>query len=217
MTSPNPAAPRAADGAAGGAPFRVLVTGSRTWTRHQVIWTVLAALHARYGARLVIVHGACPRGADAIADSWCRRNRVPVERYPADWSTGRDAGHRRNAAMVATGPDGCLAFIRDQSPGATGCACLAEQAGIRTVRHTPADAGAPPVPVSTGPDPPPGLDWCNTGGVGPLRPCRICRRPAFIRDPEGRPCHKVCAERFEWQRWQDTESRHARRPTRPAA
>jgi hypothetical protein len=38
--------------------------------------------------------------------------------------------------MVATSPDTCLAFIRDQSPGATGCADAADQAGIPTRRHT---------------------------------------------------------------------------------
>jgi hypothetical protein len=37
--------------------------------------------------------------------------------------------------MVATRPHLCVAFIRNQSPGATGCAALAERAGIPVIRH----------------------------------------------------------------------------------
>jgi Bifunctional DNA primase/polymerase, N-terminal/YspA, cpYpsA-related SLOG family len=115
--------------------FRVLVTGSRTWTDEDAIVDALARLSVEHDSALVVVHGGCPRGADAIAHAWCHSTGTAVERHPADWSTGRAAGHRRNAAMVATRPDLCLAFIRDGSPGATGCAALAERAGIPTVRH----------------------------------------------------------------------------------
>jgi len=127
-----------------GGRFRVLVTGSRTWTRAAAVVAALDVLHAEHGAALVVVHGACPRGADAIAEAWCRRRRAPVERYPADWSTGRGAGMARNAAMVATRPDLCLAFIHDRSPGATHCAELAEAAGVPTIRHSdPAGSARP--------------------------------------------------------------------------
>lgn len=121
--------------AEGPARFRVLITGSRIWTDVIAITKVLDWLHTRHGAALIVVHGACPRGADAIADAWCRRTTVAVERHPADWSTGRSAGHVRNAVMVNTRPDLCLAFIRHNSPGASGCARLAERAGIPTVRN----------------------------------------------------------------------------------
>jgi hypothetical protein len=117
-------------------PFRVLVTGSRTWTDEAAIRAALAALHREHGARLVVVHGACPTGADAVAERWCRDAGVPVERYPADWSTyGRSAGPHRNREMVNTGPDLCLAFILDASRGATGCADAAKIAGISVRRH----------------------------------------------------------------------------------
>jgi hypothetical protein len=118
------------------AAFRVLITGSRTWNRPQVIAAALAELHGEHGDRLTVVHGACPRGADAIADAWCNRHRVPAERHPADWALdGKTAGRRRNAVMVSAGADLCLAFIRNASPGASHCAELAERAGIRTDRH----------------------------------------------------------------------------------
>ena len=125
--------------------FRVLVTGSRTWDAEG---TLRAALHELYYAavgsgadRLVVVHGANPRGADAMADTWVRdhaqHGTVTAERHPADWHQyGRSAGYRRNAEMVGAGADLCLAFVRDDSAGATNCLRLAERAGIATRRWT---------------------------------------------------------------------------------
>lgn len=37
------------------------------------------------------------------------------------------------------------------------------------------------------------LDW-RTHKTGPPRPCVLCGRPAILRDIDGTPCHKVCAE-----------------------
>lgn len=58
---------------------------------------------------------------------------VHEEVYPADWATqGRKAGILRNLAMVRDGADRCIAFIQDESRGATHCATAAHQAGIET-------------------------------------------------------------------------------------
>ena len=124
------------------APFRVLVTGSRDWPTPDVVWsalndTRLEALAA--GRPLVVVHGACPRGADQHAAAWAAIARqftagVVEEQHPADWRPGgildRSAGFRRNAHMVQLGADVCLAFIHRESRGASHTARLAEQAGI---------------------------------------------------------------------------------------
>lgn len=126
--------------------YRVLVTGSRTWIRWKIIWDALDNVLAEH-PDMTLVHGHCFRGADKLADIWAMRRRVPAEHYPADWQThGRRAGILRNLQMVATNPDLCLAFIRDNSPGATHCAGAARAAGIATVylAHDPPVEGETP-------------------------------------------------------------------------
>ncbi len=132
--------------------MRILVTGSRGWGDRDAIDSALYGAWAEFhGAEgpIVLVHGDCPTGADAIADYlWrARSGGEPVEAHPADWSIGRKAGPERNAHMVSLGANLCLAFIGPcssprcsikgvhASHGATGCADLAEMAGIKTVRH----------------------------------------------------------------------------------
>lgn len=134
--------------------MRILVTGSRDWTDEQAIADAMfaEAFPLNDGqTTFVLIEGACPIGADSIAHriatAW--GNPWQTERHPADWKRHGGckcrpdvrkhcgyAGFRRNAEMVALGADVCLAFIKDGSKGATHCANLAEQAGIRTVRVT---------------------------------------------------------------------------------
>jgi hypothetical protein len=136
---------------------RILVTGSRTWTDvaglgdalldawHDVTQTISR------DCRLVVVHGDCAEGADALAKQWATDNGVIHEPHPADWaalcsdhcllSTHRKisaqhgeycprAGHRRNQFMVDLGADLVLAFHRDGSRGTADCVRRAEIAGI---------------------------------------------------------------------------------------
>ncbi|MFJ8738302.1 bifunctional DNA primase/polymerase [Embleya sp. NPDC127516] len=128
-------------------PLRVLVTGSRSWDDPAPVRTALSALLEQARAGLVVVHGACPRGADAHAAAWARDHHergITEEAHPADWrALGRRAGIVRNLAMVALGADRCLAFVREASPGATHCASAAEQAGIPTTRHILESSSSP--------------------------------------------------------------------------
>jgi hypothetical protein len=140
------------------APYRILVTGSRDWNGLEIVHAHLAsAVYQNVPA--VIVHGACPTGADAIASWWVRMHRViglteephPAQNHPTqDFGRWPGAGPRRNRHMVSLGADLCLAFIgpctrpncRQPKPhdshGAAGCADAARAAGIpvREVRPT---------------------------------------------------------------------------------
>lgn len=108
--------------------MRVLVTGSRDWSDYE---TIRAALAAYDIPDAILVVGDCPTGADIIARQlWYFRQEV----FAADWKQyGRAAGPIRNQAMVDSGADVCLAFIRNGSKGATHCANAAMKAKIPTI------------------------------------------------------------------------------------
>jgi hypothetical protein len=113
--------------------MRILVTGSRDWEDHEFIWHVLNELVV---TDPVLVSGHCPTGADLTCEGVALDFGWKVEAHPADWNKhGKRAGFVRNAEMVALGADVCLAFIKDDSKGATMTANLAERAGIPVKRY----------------------------------------------------------------------------------
>lgn len=113
---------------------RILVTVSRSWKEWSKIREVLEKVHGRY-PDAVLVHGNAPRGDRQAAGIWKSLGGVE-DPWPADWERlGKRAGIVRNIAMVESGAQLCLAFIRNESKGATHCADLAEGTGIPTVRY----------------------------------------------------------------------------------
>lgn len=117
--------------------IRILVTGSRTWTNRNWLSMELISAAAETAGGLevpvTLVSGACPRGADRIAEELAKSWDWTVERHPADWKAyGKAAGFIRNQQMVDLGADICLAFVRNGSRGATHCGQAAERAGIPT-------------------------------------------------------------------------------------
>lgn len=115
------------------APYRILVTGSRDWTDTDAICDALdtALDEAPKDRDTWLVVGDCPTGADHIAATWANTAGLTIERHLARWTThGRAAGLIRNAAMVRSGADLCLAFQRDHSRGTTHTITLARRAGI---------------------------------------------------------------------------------------
>lgn len=126
--------------------MRILVTGSRDWPDHIEVYRQLNAICSMHDLnfppdeysntmpdprKITVVHGHCPTGADYFADQWCFSNFLEPERHPADWAKyGKRAGFIRNKEMVYSGVDHCIAFIKDNSKGASMTARLAEQLGI---------------------------------------------------------------------------------------
>lgn len=119
--------------------MRLLITGSRSWVDRDAIERSLMRWYLDVGSRAdeapVLVSGGCPTGADRMAEEAWTRQGLPLERHLADWDAhGKRAGFVRNAEMVKLGADACIAFIYDNSKGASMTADLAEKAGIPTLR-----------------------------------------------------------------------------------
>lgn len=115
--------------------MRILITGSRSWTDKVAIADAIRQAWIDFGKpyRVTVVHGGA-RGADYIAGVFAKRMNFDVEVHALDdaaWNKyGKAAGPKRNQEMVDKGADICLAFIKNESKGATGCAAMAEKAGI---------------------------------------------------------------------------------------
>lgn len=76
--------------------MKVLVCGSRDWTRWEVIRRELMKLPPG----TIIVHGRA-RGADMLADEVAKSLGLSVRGYPADWDQfGIRAGPIRNTEML---------------------------------------------------------------------------------------------------------------------
>jgi len=125
--------------------MRVIVTGSRNWTGQWGIDKIYEVLDATLdlanamGQGYELIHGACPTGADEIANSWVEalgadQDVVMLTTWPADWDLyGKAAGPVRNEQMMAAGGDLCVAFLRNNSSGTLDAIGKARRRGIWTV------------------------------------------------------------------------------------
>lgn len=112
---------------------RILITGSRHWTDKEAIRSAILDVdnwgHIDWD-EVVIVHGDCPTGADALAQEIAEELNITTDRHPADWSLGKKAGPLRNQEMVDLGAFVCLAFPLPDSRGTVDCIRRAKNAGI---------------------------------------------------------------------------------------
>lgn len=106
----------------------VIVTGSRIWPSHVVVWRVLDAHEPT-----LVVHGGAD-GADGMAESWCKSRQVDSHAVRAKWGSRPDidygAGHARNRRMLELYPAALvLAFPYGKAAGTRGCMADAERLG----------------------------------------------------------------------------------------
>ena len=111
--------------------FRLLITGSRTWSDVAVIEREFGVVAEHEGSNVVLVSGGA-KGADTLCEQVAEKLGWTIERHLPDWSVGKRAGFDRNKVMVDSGADFCLAFILDESAGASQCSRIAKEAKIPT-------------------------------------------------------------------------------------
>jgi len=81
-----------------------------------------------------VLHGACPTGADAIADKWAE-GKFKIITFPADWNgSGKKAGPLRNKHMAESG-DFLVAFWDGKSAGTKSMIAEARKAGVHSYIH----------------------------------------------------------------------------------
>lgn len=145
--------------------IRILVTGSRAWTNRNLLGMELIQVAVELAGNgdtpITLVSGACPRGADCIAEERASGWGWTIERHPALWDECGPgcpdkphrirrragdidhpgaldtycpkAGARRNTLMVELGADRAVAFVVGKRwSGTRDCGTKAERAGIPT-------------------------------------------------------------------------------------
>lgn len=117
---------------------------------------------------ITLIHGTA-KGADVLAGEVAKDLGMLIEEHPADWAKhnndcpdvkppypscwqGKErcsrAGHRRNQEMIDSGADVILAFILDESPGATGCLNSARKGHMPSI-VTKENSGSPQVMIAS--------------------------------------------------------------------
>lgn len=75
--------------------LRILITGSRDYSDKKRMEKIFANVMKKYVGydEYILISGACPRGADRMAENICESLGWTVETYPADWNKhGKGAG-----------------------------------------------------------------------------------------------------------------------------
>lgn len=89
----------------------VLVCGGRDFSDRALLFTTMDRVLAKYPDGLLVVHGSA-KGADLLAEEWCKARQVMYVGVPAQWDRfGKSAGMQRNRIMRDVWePKACIAF-----------------------------------------------------------------------------------------------------------
>src|SRR6185437_12429210 len=78
-----------------------LICGGRHFADTEAFTAIMRQLAETFGLPRRVVHGACPTGADKMAESWATRLALEIHAEPADWKQhGLAAGPIRNQLML---------------------------------------------------------------------------------------------------------------------
>ena len=122
--------------------MKVIVCGGRDFEDRDFVFKALDQIHGQIDFSTVI-HGACPTGADRLADDWAKsRGDITTWRFPANWRKhGKAAGPIRNREMIEKGnPSLVIAFPGGK--GTTNMLSLAAEYGLDTIEAFPGDTTA---------------------------------------------------------------------------
>ncbi len=112
--------------------FRTIIAGSRGIRDYGI---VANAIDFWLPWTPSVVLSGCAQGVDMLAIRWATDRSVPVERYPADWTThGRRAGLVRNVVM-AQSAEALLAIWDGVSPGTAHMIRTAKSHGLKVCVH----------------------------------------------------------------------------------
>lgn len=96
--------------------FKVIVAGSRGFGDYSKLCSSLDRLLVNVSPAEIEIVSGCARGADSLAILYAKDRGYACTKMPADWSSGRGAGYRRNEAMGRYA-DVLVAFWDGQSRG----------------------------------------------------------------------------------------------------
>jgi len=111
--------------------MRTIIAGSRTVFDFRQV--VIAVRKAPWTITTILSGGAS--GADELGEKFARRNKIPLETYPADWNRwGKSAGYRRNAEM-ADNAEALIALWDGKSKGTANMIDLAKRKHLKVYVH----------------------------------------------------------------------------------
>ena len=95
--------------------MKIIVAGSRTFTDYNMTRDILNNI-SEFNMITTIISGQA-RGADTQGEMWAASYKIPVKKYPANWTDyGKRAGYIRNEQMAKEG-DMLIAFWDGKSKG----------------------------------------------------------------------------------------------------
>jgi len=78
----------------------IVVTGSRNYKAHGVVFDTLDTVNVSHGIEILLT-GKCSKGPDRFAEQWAINNGIQLILIPANWQgEGLNAGNLRNGLML---------------------------------------------------------------------------------------------------------------------